>query len=83
MKYSITELELFGICVNVCQFKHLLAKVDFDCTVDHSALTYIMKSKSEAASARIKQLMEVLSAYLFILYNMKGKGMILGDLYLE
>ena len=33
--YSITELELLGLCVNISQFLHLLTKVDFDCTEDH------------------------------------------------
>ena len=37
------------------QFKHLLPKVDFECTADHIALTYIMKSKTEPGSARIKR----------------------------
>ena len=47
MNYSITKLEPLGLCVNnINKFKHLLTKVDFDCTVDHLALTYIMKSKT-------------------------------------
>ena len=33
--YSITELELVCLAVNITSFKHLLAKVDFYCTVDH------------------------------------------------
>ena len=56
------ELELLGLCVNINQLKHLLEKVDFDCTVDHLPLTYIIKSKTEPTSARIKRLLEVLSA---------------------
>ena len=67
----------------MCKYKinsyNLLAKVDFDCTEDHLALTYIMKSKTELASARIKRLLEVLSAYSFNLYNMKEKEMTLND----
>ena len=55
MNYSITELELLGICVNISQFKHILANVDFDYSVDHLAETYIMKSKTETASAIIKR----------------------------
>ena len=70
--YSITELELLGLCVNISQFKHLLAKVDFNCMVDNLALTYIMGNKTETASTRIKRLLEVLNAYLFNLYYMKG-----------
>ena len=33
--------------------------------MDYLALTHIMKSKPEAASAGIKRLLEVLSAHLF------------------
>ena len=34
VNWPVKELELLGLCVNISQFKHLLAKVDFDCTVD-------------------------------------------------
>ena len=30
VNYSIKELKLLDLCVNINQFKHLLAKVDFD-----------------------------------------------------
>ena len=36
------------------QLKHLFAKVECDCTADYFALTYIMKSETEQASARIQ-----------------------------
>ena len=39
VNHLITELELLGLHVNIHQFKHLLAKVDFDCSVDHLAPT--------------------------------------------
>ena len=47
--------------------------------VDHLAITQIMRSKVELASNRIKRLLEVLSAYSFNLYYIKGKDMILSD----
>ena len=75
VNYSTTELELLGLCVNISQFKHILEKVDSDCTMYHLALTYIMESKTKPASARIKGLLEALNAYSFYLF--KGKGMIL------
>ena len=50
MNYLITELELLGLCVNISQLKHLHAKTDFDCIVDHLGLTYIMKIKTEHSS---------------------------------
>ena len=54
--YSITELKLCGLAVNVASFSHVLKRVDFDMIVDHLSLTHIIKSKAEPASARIKRL---------------------------
>ena len=77
--YSITELEMCGLAINIASFVHLLRKVDFDAVVDHLAIAHIMRSKVEPATARIKRLLEVLSSYSFNLYYMKGKDMILSD----
>ena len=78
--YSITELEMCGLAINIASFAHLLKRVDFDAIVDHlRALVHILKSKTEPATTRIKRLLEVLSAYSFNLYYMKGKDMILSD----
>ena len=77
--YSITELEMCGLVINIASFAHLLRKVDFDAVVDHLAITQIMRSKVEPATNRIKRLLEVLSAYSFNLYYIKGKDMILSD----
>ena len=63
----------------ITNFAHLLKKVDFDAIVDHLALVHILKSKTELATPRIKRLLEVLSAYSFNLYYIKGKDMILSD----
>ena len=52
--YSITELELCGLAINIVSFAHLRKKVDFDAIVDHLALTHIIKSKAEPATTRIK-----------------------------
>ena len=52
--YSITELELCGLAINIASFAHLLKRVDFDAIVDHLALTHIIKSKVEPATTRIK-----------------------------
>ena len=79
MNYSLTELEILGLCVNNSQVIHFFAKVDFDCTIGYLTLTYIMKSKTEQSSQRIKRLLEVHSVYSFNLYSMKGKDMIFSD----
>ena len=77
--YSITELEMCGLAINIASFAHLLKRVDFDAVVDHLAITHIMKSKMEPATNRIKRLLEVLNSYSFNLYYSKGKDMILSD----
>ena len=77
--YSITELELCGLAINIASFLHLLKRVDFDAIVDHSALTHIIKSKAEPVTTRIKRLLELISSYSFNLYYMKSKDMILSD----
>ena len=70
--YSITELEMCGLAMNIATFSHLLKKVDFDAIVDHLAITHIMRSKAEPATTRIKRLIELLSPYSFNLYYVKG-----------
>ena len=77
--YSVTELEMTGLVINIHLWKHLLLRVEFDCTVDHRALPYIMKSKNLPATGRIIRLLEHLSGYSFNLYYVKGKDMILCD----
>ena len=73
--YSITELELCGLAINITSFSHLLKRVHFDAI----ALTHIIKSKAEPATTKIKRLLELISLYSFNLYYMKGKVMILSD----
>ena len=77
--YSIRELEICGLAINIARFSHLIKRVDFDAIVDHLALMPIIKSKMEPATTRIKRLLELISSYSFNLYYMKGKDMILSD----
>ena len=51
--YSITELDMCGLAINIGIFAHLLKRLDFDAIVDHLALMHIIKSKAEPASTRI------------------------------
>ena len=71
--YSIRELEMFGLAINIANFVYLLRKVDFDAVVDHLAITQIIRSKVELAATKMKRLLEVLSSYSFNLYYIKGK----------
>ena len=51
--YSIIELEMCGLAINIVSFAHLLKKVDFDAIIDHLALTHIIKSKVKPTATRI------------------------------
>ena len=42
-----------------------------------------MRSKVEPATTRSKRLIELLSAYSFNLYYIKGKDMVLSDFFIE
>ena len=42
--YSITELEMCGLAINIMSFAHLSKRVDFNVIVDHLALIHILKS---------------------------------------
>ena len=60
--YSITELELCGLPINIASFSHLLKRVDFNAIIDHLSLTHIIKNKAEPATIRIKRLLEFISS---------------------
>ena len=72
-RYSVTELEMTGLLVNILKHR------EFDAAVDHVAVTQILKAKTEPASSRIMRLLYCLSAYSFNWYYLKGKDMILAD----
>ena len=44
--YSITELELCSLAINIVSFSHLLKRVYFDAIVDPLALMHRIKSKT-------------------------------------
>ena len=77
--YSITELELCGLAINIDSFSPLLKRIRFDVIVDHLALTHIIKCNAEPATTRMKRLLELVNSYSFNLYYIKGKDMILSD----
>ena len=78
--YSITELELFGLVINIHAFKELLFGRYFECFCDHSALTYIFQSKEKKASRRIDRLVDALHEYNFSIYYLPGQKMHIADL---
>ena len=78
-QYSVTELEMTGLLVNMGLWKSIIRHREFDAAVDHAAVAQIMKAKAEPATTRIKCLLERLASYSFNLYYVKGKDMILAD----
>ena len=63
--YSIAELEMCRLAMNIATFSHSLKKVDFNAIVDHLAIIHIMRNKAEPSTTRIKRLLELLSPYSF------------------
>ena len=78
-RYSVTELEMTGLLVNMNLWKNWLKHREFDAAVDHAAVAQIMKAETEPATTRIMRLLDRLSAYSFNLYYVKGRDMILSD----
>ena len=78
-RYSVTELEMTGLLVNMGLWKSIIRHHEFDAAVDHAAVAQIMKAKAELATTHIKCLLECLASYSFNLYYVKGKDMILAD----
>ena len=77
--YSITELELCVLAINIASFSYLLKRVDFNAIIDHLSLTHIIKIKAEPDTTRINTLLELNSSYSFNFYYIKGKDMVLSD----
>ena len=79
LHYSVTELAMTGLLVNMGLWKNILKHREFDAVVDRVAVTQILKAKTELASNRIMRLLDRLSTYSFNLYYLNGKDMILAD----
>ena len=78
-RYSVTELEMTGLLVNMGLWKSIIRHCEFDAAVDQATVAQIMKAKAEPATTRIKCLLECLASYSFNLYYVKGKDMVLAD----
>ena len=77
--YSVTELEMFGLLINIYSWKNHLHEVEFDVAVDHKAVVQIMKGKNPPATNCIGALIGKLLDIPFNLYYVKGKDLILTD----
>ena len=79
LNFSVTELELYGMWINITAYHNILCDQDFDVFVDHSALVQIVKSKTPPSTPRLQKLLESLSPYSFKLGYRKGSSMELSD----
>ena len=77
--FGITELELTGLLVNIHGFMQLLCNRYFEVLVDHKAIEYMIKSKTESPTTRLKTLLLKLSEYTINLKYQKGSEMHTSD----
>ena len=77
--FGFTELELTGLLVNIHGFKQLLYNRYFEVLVDHKAIEYMIKSKTESPTMRLKTLLLKLSEYTIDLKYQKGSEMHTSD----
>ena len=77
--FGITELELTGLLVNIHGFMQLLRNRYFEILVDHKAIKYMIKSKTESPTTRVKTLLLKLSEYITELKYQKGSEMHTSD----
>ena len=77
--FGITELELTGLLVNIHSFMQLLSNRYFEVLVDHKAIEYMIKSKTESPMMRLKTLLLKLSEYTIDLKYQKGSEMHTSD----
>ena len=77
--FGITELELTGLLVNIHGFMQLLHNRYFEVLVDHKAIEYMIKCKTESPTTRLKTLLLKLSEYTIDLKYQKGSEMHTSD----
>ena len=54
--FRVTELELTGLLVDIHGFMQLLCNRYFEVLVDHKAIEYMIKSKTESPTTRLKDI---------------------------
>ena len=77
--FRVTELELTGLLVNIHGFMQLLCNRYFEVLVDHKAIEYMIKNKTESPTTRLKTLLLKLSEYTIDLKYQKGSEMHISD----
>ena len=77
--FGITELELTRLLVNIHGFMQLLHNRYFEILVDHKVIKYMIKSKTESPTTRLKILLLKLSEHTIELIYRKGSEMHTSD----
>ena len=77
--FGAIELELTGLLVNIHGFMQLLCNRYFEVLVNHKAIEYMIKSKTESPTTRLKTLLLKLSEYTIDLKYQKGSEMHTSD----
>ena len=77
--FRVMELELTGLLVNIHGFMQLLCNRYFEVLVDHKAIEYMIKNKTESLMTRLKTLLLKLSEYNIDLKYQKGSEMHTSD----
>ena len=77
--FGITELELTRLLVNIHIFMQLLCNRYFEVLVDHKVIEYMIMSKTESPTTRLKTLLLKLSEYTIELKYQKGSEMHTSD----
>ena len=77
--FGIIELELTGLLVNIHDFMQLLCNRYFEVLFNHKATEYMIKSKTESPTTRLKTLLLKLSEYTIDLKYQKGSEMHTSD----
>ena len=77
--FGVTELELIGLLVNIHGFMQLLCNMYFEVLVDHKAIEYMIKSKTESPTIRLKTLLLKLREYTIDLKYQKCPEMHTSD----
>ena len=78
--YSVTELKLFGLVVNIYAFKQLFTNVYFEVFCDHSAIVQILNEKKKPPTRRIQRLIEHLLPFNFMVQYLPGNKMHIADI---
>ena len=77
--FGVTELKLTGLLVNIHSFMQLLHNRYFEVLVNHKAIEYMIKGKTESPTTRLKTLLLKFSEYTIDLKYQKGPEMHTSD----